>query len=185
MPNQRASRQIGANLRARRGPRGARPRALPRAGIGAQCPSRRDRIRGSRRVTATDETRIIARFFTATETHRQRVRWLERRALGELGQACKTRCREPLQSLERVVEGGRRSVAQRDARWVSTPSAAEVAAATMGLARLMHRPNGAILTIGLWSMMVAAGWLLVITRLVGKIVSGLGVTPKLQANIAP
>lgn len=40
---------------------------------------------------------------------------------------------------------------------VSTPKAAEVAAATAGLARLMHIPNGAIFTMGLWSMMVAAG----------------------------
>ena len=32
---------------------------------------------------------------------------------------------------------------------VSTPSAADVAAATVGLARLMHTPNGMMLTMGL------------------------------------
>src|SRR5690349_7684181 len=40
---------------------------------------------------------------------------------------------------------------------VSTPSAAEVAAATCGLARLMHIPNGGMFTIGALSMIVAAG----------------------------
>ncbi len=40
---------------------------------------------------------------------------------------------------------------------VSTPMAAAVAAATIGLAGDMHTPNGRILTIGLWSMMLAAG----------------------------
>jgi len=55
----------------------------------------------------------------------------------------------------------------------------------MGLAKLMHRPNGAIFTMGVWSMIVAAGWLLVITRLAGKTVSGLGATPKLHINNAP
>lgn len=40
---------------------------------------------------------------------------------------------------------------------VSTPKAAEVAAATAGFARLVHIPNGMTFTMGLWSMMVAAG----------------------------
>ena len=68
---------------------------------------------------------------------------------------------------------------------VSTPDAAEVAAATMGLSRLMHRPNGVIMTMGWWSMIVATDWLLVITRLAGKTVSGLGAMPKLHASSAP
>jgi hypothetical protein len=68
---------------------------------------------------------------------------------------------------------------------VRTPKAADVAAATAGLAKLMHIPNGAIFTIGLWSMIVAAGWLLVITLLTGKTVNWLGATPKLHLNMAP
>src|ERR1700716_4030139 len=51
---------------------------------------------------------------------------------------------------------------------VNTPSAAAVAAATWGLARLRHMPNGMMLTIEMWSMMLAAYWLPHITRLVGK-----------------
>ena len=39
---------------------------------------------------------------------------------------------------------------------VSTPSAAEVAAATAGLAMLVHMPNGMMLTIEMWSVMFAA-----------------------------
>lgn len=60
---------------------------------------------------------------------------------------------------------------------VSTPSAAAVAAATIGLAGLMHTPNGMMLSIGTWSMMLAAGWLPVITRLMGRTVSTLGAAP--------
>jgi hypothetical protein len=40
---------------------------------------------------------------------------------------------------------------------VSTPSAAAVAAATVGLEGLLHMPNGGMLTMGALSMMVAAG----------------------------
>jgi len=40
---------------------------------------------------------------------------------------------------------------------VSTPKAAVVAAATVGLARLVHMPKGGMFTMGIWSMMVAAG----------------------------
>ena len=40
---------------------------------------------------------------------------------------------------------------------VSTPNAAAVAAATIGLAGLMHMPKEPMLTIGWWSMIVAAG----------------------------
>lgn len=39
---------------------------------------------------------------------------------------------------------------------VKTPSAAAVAEATVGFAGLEHMPNGMMLTIGLWSMMLAA-----------------------------
>jgi hypothetical protein len=63
---------------------------------------------------------------------------------------------------------------------VSTPNAADVADATAGLARLMHMPNGMMLIIGLKSMIVAAGWLLVFTRSSGSTVSVDGAMPKLH-----
>ena len=68
---------------------------------------------------------------------------------------------------------------------VSTPSAAAVAAATVGLAGLLHMPNGMMLTIGLWSMMFAAGTNDVITLLTGRTTSELGATPKLHCSMAP
>ena len=68
---------------------------------------------------------------------------------------------------------------------VSTPRAAAVAAATIGLAGDLHMPKGRTLTICLWSMIVAAGLLEVITLLVGKIVSDDGATPIEHCIIAP
>ncbi len=59
------------------------------------------------------------------------------------------------------------AVAGRHGMGVSTPSAAAVAAATMGLAIELHMPNGAMFTIGLLSMMLAAG-VPVIVRLMGS-----------------
>jgi hypothetical protein len=67
---------------------------------------------------------------------------------------------------------------------VSTPSAAAVAAATIGFAGLEHIPNGGILTIGLLSMMLAAG-APVIVRFTGSTTKLLGATPKLHIIIAP
>ena len=64
---------------------------------------------------------------------------------------------------------------------VSTPSAAAVAAATVGLAIDMHMPNGKMLTNGLLSMMFAAGLFSIITRLVGSTVSVPGAAPNEQA----
>ena len=40
---------------------------------------------------------------------------------------------------------------------VSTPRAAAVADATVGLAIELHIANGMMLTIGIWSLMLAAG----------------------------
>ena len=68
---------------------------------------------------------------------------------------------------------------------VSTPMAAEVAAATCGLVIVVHIPKGIILTIGALSMVVAAGRLLALTRLAGKIVNELGATPNEQVSMAP
>ena len=61
---------------------------------------------------------------------------------------------------------------------VSTPPAAAVAAATIGFAKLLHRPNGGMLTIGVWSMIVAAVSALDEVRWVGSALSAEGVAPK-------
>src|SRR6476660_5519805 len=53
---------------------------------------------------------------------------------------------------------------------VKTPRAAAVAAATAGFAGDMHMPNGAILAIGIWSMIFASGICPVATRPTGRTV---------------
>jgi hypothetical protein len=68
---------------------------------------------------------------------------------------------------------------------VRTPKADAVAAATVGLARLEHIPNGMMFTMGTLSMMLAAGWLPVITRFTGSTTRLLGASPKLHIIIAP
>src|SRR5579863_5840096 len=68
---------------------------------------------------------------------------------------------------------------------VSTPSAAAVAAATVGFATDMHIPNGMMFTMGMWSMMLASGISLVITRLTGSTTSELGAIPNVHIIIAP
>ncbi len=67
---------------------------------------------------------------------------------------------------------------------VSTPSAAAVAATTIGLDGLEHMPNGGTLTIGAKSIMVAAG-VPVRTRLAGNTASVDGAAPKLHCMSAP
>jgi|SRR5471030_56802 len=67
---------------------------------------------------------------------------------------------------------------------VSTPSAAAVAAITIGFDGLAHRPNGGTLTMGAKSMMVAAG-VPVRTRLAGNTTSVDGAAPKLHCMTAP
>ena len=67
---------------------------------------------------------------------------------------------------------------------VSTPMAAAVAAITVGLEGLEHTPNGSTLTIGMKSMMVAAG-VPVSTRLAGSTASVDGAAPKLHCMTAP
>ena len=61
---------------------------------------------------------------------------------------------------------------------VSTPEAAAVADATVGFAKLLHMPNGGMLTIDMWSMIVAAVSELDDVRLVGRTLSADGVAPK-------
>lgn len=68
---------------------------------------------------------------------------------------------------------------------VKTPLAADVAAMTAGLVGALHMPKGITLVIGMLSMMVAAGTLLVLTSLAGSTVSVDGATPNEQAHIAP
>jgi hypothetical protein len=68
---------------------------------------------------------------------------------------------------------------------VKTPIAAAVAAATCGLAREVHIPKGNILTMGLLSIMVAAGWFEVSTLLVGNTMNVLGAAPNVHINVAP
>src|SRR5277367_5747386 len=66
---------------------------------------------------------------------------------------------------------------------VSTPSAAAVAAATVGLARDMHVPKGMMLVIGIWSMILASGTWPVRTLFVGSTTSELGAAPKVHIII--
>jgi hypothetical protein len=68
---------------------------------------------------------------------------------------------------------------------VNTPNAAAVAAATCGFAGEMHMTKGMTLTIGLLSMMLAAGTLLAFTRFAGKITNEDGPVPNEQVAIAP
>jgi hypothetical protein len=67
---------------------------------------------------------------------------------------------------------------------VSTPNAAAVAAATIGLARLMHVPNGRIFKNGTLSIMLAAG-VGPMTQLVGSTIKEDGAAPKEQLHSAP
>jgi hypothetical protein len=46
-------------------------------------------------------------------------------------------------------------------------------------------PNGMILVIGIWFMMLASGTMFVITLLVGSTTSELGAMPELHCIIAP
>jgi hypothetical protein len=68
---------------------------------------------------------------------------------------------------------------------VSTPNAAAVAAATVGFARLVHMPNGAMFTIGAKSMIVAAGIFEHDTIDVGSTVKVEGASPNGHINAAP
>jgi hypothetical protein len=68
---------------------------------------------------------------------------------------------------------------------VNTPKAAAVADATAGFVGVVHMPNGMMLTMGLLSIILAAGMLLVMVLLSGNTVSTLGATPKLHISVAP
>lgn len=68
---------------------------------------------------------------------------------------------------------------------VRTPIAAAVAEATSGLAIDEHMPNGTTLTMGLLSIIVAAGCELVSTRFSGSTNRVDGASPNVQAVPAP
>ena len=67
---------------------------------------------------------------------------------------------------------------------VRIPSAAAVWAAVIGLARLLHSPNGEMLRNGLWSRMLAAGLFSKFTRLIGSTLSVDGARPNEQLSDA-
>jgi hypothetical protein len=67
---------------------------------------------------------------------------------------------------------------------VNTPNAAAVADATVGLASDMHTPNVGMFTIGLLSMMLAAG-APQLTLLAGSTLSALGAAPNVHIIIEP
>jgi len=67
---------------------------------------------------------------------------------------------------------------------VSTPNAAEVAEATVGLASEVHIPKGGMLTVGAKSEMLAAG-VGQVGRLAVVATSEEGAAPKLHAITAP
>ena len=67
---------------------------------------------------------------------------------------------------------------------VRTPKAAAVAAATIGLARLIQVPKGKIFMNGLLSMILAAG-IGVKTRLTGNTTRLEGAAPNVHFKLAP
>ena len=67
---------------------------------------------------------------------------------------------------------------------VKTPKAAAVAEATVGFEGDMHMPNGGMFTVGLLSMMLAAGAPIMVL-LAGSTLSALGAAPKVQAIMQP
>ena len=68
---------------------------------------------------------------------------------------------------------------------VNAPKAAAVAEATAGFASDRHMPNGKMLTMGLWSMMLACGFLLFITLFTGNTFNVDGASPLLHFIMAP
>lgn len=61
---------------------------------------------------------------------------------------------------------------------VSTPRAAAVAEATVGLLRLLHIPKGGMLTAGAVSVMTPAGRPLITTLGMGRALNDAGTEPK-------
>jgi len=68
---------------------------------------------------------------------------------------------------------------------VSTPMAAAVAEATVGLLRVLHMPKGMMFTIGAKSMMLARGMLPINLVRDGRTMSDDGARPKVHVIMAP
>jgi hypothetical protein len=68
---------------------------------------------------------------------------------------------------------------------VNTPSAADVALDTDGLAKELHIPKGRMFFIGTLSIIVATGLLLFETRFSGVTTIALGAAPKVHISCAP
>ena len=68
---------------------------------------------------------------------------------------------------------------------VNTPRAAAVAVATVGLAKLEHRPKGWMFAMGIWSIIFAAGGPPAMTRFAGSTCSAAGARPKLHVRTVP
>lgn len=68
---------------------------------------------------------------------------------------------------------------------VNTPIAAEVAAATVGLDRVLHMPKGMMFTMGAKSMIFPLGTLLSISVRPGLAINDEGAMPKVHVMIAP
>ncbi|MFT3770166.1 MAG: hypothetical protein QM820_32455 [Minicystis sp.] len=68
---------------------------------------------------------------------------------------------------------------------VRVPMAAAVAAATCGFAWVLHMPNGAMFTIGLLSITVAADRASALVGPTGRIVRVEGANPSLHRSFAP
>src|SRR5690606_21560205 len=68
---------------------------------------------------------------------------------------------------------------------VSTPSAAAVWLAVTGLARLLHSPNGVMLTIGALSPMLAIGAFSSMVLFFGRTISVDGARPNEHVSVAP
>lgn len=81
--------------------------------------------------------------------------------------------------------GAHGAVAGMQGMGVSTPSAAAVAAATVGFAGLLHMPNVARLTIGAESIMVASAIMLPLTIFAGSTTNGHGAAPNVHIVCAP
>src|SRR5262245_35253134 len=87
-----------------------------------------------------------------------------------------------MQPIEPGVQGA--GVTGTQGIGVKTPSAAAVADATAGLATDMHMPNGGMLVMGTWSMMLAAG-VVALTLFTGNTLSAEGAIPYVHIMTAP
>ena len=84
-----------------------------------------------------------------------------------------------------VPVGSQLAVAGMQGWGVNTPSAAAVAAATCGLAKELHNPKGAMLTIGAASVNVATGLPSINTVGAEVATSAEGAAPNVQESMAP